>query len=54
MAITYNIEVIENFQDDDATVAALDAIGADDWELVQIEYSPQSDGTTTATCIFKK
>jgi len=54
MAKTYNIVEIEDFADDAATIALLDAEGANDWELADITYSPQSNGSTTALCVFIK
>jgi len=54
MAIDYKIVTIEDYKDDAATAAALNAEGASDWELVQIDFSTQADGTQTATCTFKK
>jgi hypothetical protein len=55
MAITYNVVEIEDFDADAATVAALDAIGATDWLLVDITYKPNEEtGKSTALCIFKK
>jgi hypothetical protein len=54
MAIDYKIVTIEDFKDDASSVAALDAEGANDWELVQVSYSTQVDSSQTATCIFKK
>jgi hypothetical protein len=54
MAIVYEIVTIEDFKDDAASEAALNAEGASDWELVQVNYSAQVDSTVTATCIFKK
>ncbi len=54
MAIEYNIVTITDFQDNAATENALTAEGASDWDLVQIDFSTQADGSQTATCIFKK
>jgi len=54
MAIAYKIVTIPNFADDLATEALLDAEGLTDWDLVQTVFATQQDGTTTATCIFKK
>ncbi len=54
MAIDYQIVTIENFKDDAASEAALNAEGANDWDLVQAEFSPQEDSTVDAICIFKK
>jgi len=45
MAITYNVVDIEDF----------DAVGATDWELVDITYKPNEEtGKATALCVFKK
>lgn len=54
MAIDYKIITIQNFKDDAATEAALNAEGANDWELVQSNFSPNIEGKSVATCIFKK
>jgi hypothetical protein len=55
MAITYKIVTIEQFDDDIATENALNAEGISDWELIQIFFRPtETDGSQTATCIFKK
>jgi hypothetical protein len=54
MAFQYQIVTIEDWQDDAATEAALNVEGANNWELVQIDYSIPSDGSVTATCVFKK
>lgn len=54
MAISYKIVTIEDFADDAQTEATLNAEGANDWELVQAEFSTQQDSSSTATCIFKK
>jgi len=55
MAITYNIVTIENFDDDTATESALNAIGADDWDLVSATFQPDEEtGKSSATLIFKK
>ena len=54
MATQYKIVTIEDFADDADTEAALNTEGADDWDLVQVDYSTQQDSSQTATCIFKK
>lgn len=54
MAVEYKIVTIENFSDNAETEAALNAEGANDWELVQVDFSTQQDSSQTATCIFKK
>lgn len=54
MAISYKIVTIEDFKDDAPTEAALNAEGAADWELVQANFSPNIEGKSIATCIFKK
>ena len=54
MTIEYKIVTIENFADDADTEAALNAEGASDWELVQIDYRTEQDSSQTATCVFKK
>ena len=54
MAIDYKIVTIEDFQDNAATELALNAEGVNNWDLVQVNFSTQQDGSQTATCIFKK
>ena len=54
MAIDYKIITIEDFRDDAETEALLNAEGANDWELVQANFSPNIEGRAVATCIFKK
>lgn len=55
MAISYKIVTIENFADDAATEAALNAEGANDWDLVLATFQPDEEsGKSTATLTFKK
>jgi hypothetical protein len=55
MAVVYNVVEIEDFDADAATIAALDAVGVANWELVDITYKPNEEtGKATALCIFKK
>jgi len=55
MAIVYNVVEIEDFDADATTIAALDVIGATDWELVEVVLTPDSEtGKNTALCVFKK
>jgi len=55
MAITYKIVTIENFDDDVDTENALNAEGVSDWDLIHMFIRPiETDGSQTATCIFKK
>jgi len=55
MAITYNVVEIEDFDADAETIAALDAIGVSDWELIETLLTPNEEtGKNTALCIFKK
>ena len=54
MAFEYKIVTINDFKDDAATKASLDAEGASNWELIEIHFRNEQDSTTTATCIFKK
>ena len=50
----YKIETIEDYADDEATEAALNAEGQDGWDVVDITYSPNKKGKSTATIIFEK
>lgn len=55
MATTHNVVEIEDFAADAATIAALDAIGTDEWILVQIDFKPNEEtGKSTALCTFRK
>jgi hypothetical protein len=55
MAFEYKVLVIEEFADDAATKALLDAEGANNWELVQASFQPDEEtGKSNALCIFKK
>jgi hypothetical protein len=52
---TYKIETIEDYDDDAATEATLNAEGTDGWELVSITYRPDvSTGKSTATAVYMK
>lgn len=55
MAIEYNIVTIEEFADDAASEAALNAEGANDWNLITASFQPEeATGKSTATLTFKK
>jgi len=55
MAIEYKIVTIEDFQNDVATKALLDAEGIADWILTDITFQPNEEtGKSTAICIFRK
>jgi len=54
MADIYKIETIEDYADDAATEAALNAEGQDGWDVVDITYTPKKNGKSTATIIFKR
>jgi hypothetical protein len=55
MAIEYKIITIQNFANDTATEATLNAEGADDWDLVLANFKPnEATGKTTATLTFQK
>ena len=55
MAIAYNVVTIDDFDDDAATIALLDAQGVNDWDLIEVLLSPDEEtGKSTALCIFKK
>ena len=53
-AINYKIVTIENYDDDAATEAALNVDGADGWELVDVDYTPNVNGKSTATILYKR
>ena len=55
MAIEYKIITIQNYADDAATEAVLNAEGANDWDLVWADFRPnEATGKSTATLTFKK
>jgi hypothetical protein len=55
MAIEYKIVTIQNYADDTATEAALNAEGANDWDLVLADFKPnETTGKSTATFTFQK
>jgi hypothetical protein len=55
MAISYKIVTVEDFADDAATEALLNAEGADDWDLVMAHFQPNEEtGKSTAILTFKK
>ncbi len=54
MAIEYKIVTILDFADDVVTETLLNVQGNDDWELIDTVFATQQDGSSTATCIFKK
>jgi hypothetical protein len=54
-AFVYKIETIENYDDDAATQAVLNAEGANGWDLMSITHKPNaSTGKTTATVIYMR
>ena len=54
MAIEYQVVKVEGFDDGAETKAALDAVGATDWDLVQIVMSMDAEEGAVAYCVFKK
>ncbi len=48
------IVVIENYGDNQFTVDALNAEGADNWDLVKTTFSVQKDSTVNAFCLFAR
>lgn len=55
MAFSYKIVTIEDYADDAPTEAALNAEGANDWDLIGATYQPnEATGKSTATLTFDK
>jgi hypothetical protein len=53
-SIVYKLELIENFDDDAATEAALNVDGINGWQLAEITHQPNALGKSTATVLYKK
>jgi hypothetical protein len=55
MAIQYKIVTIEDYADDTETEDALNAEGANDWEICTATFQPNGlTGKSTGIFIFKK